>query len=332
MISIKTHARIGILGNPSDIYSGTVISSTINDFFVKGEINKSDLYDWEVNGNLHDEKFDKLVQSTLVLLKQKNHDVQHFKFDIRTNIPVQAGLAGSTAIIANLLIGLNKVFSFNIDPKTIAHYTRLVEHKVIGNTAGPQDGFVVVFGGIKYMNFSVDSYKLYIIDDINIDYIPFFIGVRSKSISSGDVHKHPYSAYLENDNLREVVKKIENCAIEGKKAIKDRDIKKLGELMNKNQQLTQKYGQFGNPTENVILQRKIDQEILDFCNNHDVIGAKLGGSSGSIIILSEEKPDFLLDFKPSDGLQKQLSKFDANPTEKQISQILKLVPAENRTN
>ena len=102
--------------------------------------------------------------------------------------------------------------------------------------------------------------------------------------------------------------------------------------MNQNQELTQKYGQFGNPTENVILQRKIDQEILDFCNHHDVIGTKLGGSSGSIIVLSEEKPDFLLDFKPSEDLQKKLAKFDVDPTQKQIDKVLKLVPAEQRTN
>ncbi len=42
MVRIKTNARIGILGNPSDIYNGIVISSAIKDFFVKGEVNKAE--------------------------------------------------------------------------------------------------------------------------------------------------------------------------------------------------------------------------------------------------------------------------------------------------
>ncbi|MCK4238771.1 MAG: hypothetical protein KAX33_06600, partial [Candidatus Lokiarchaeota archaeon] len=88
------------------------------------------------------------------------------------------------------------------------------------------------------------------------------------------------------------------------------------------------YGRYGNPTETVILQREIDQEILNFCNINNVIGAKLGGSSGSLIILSEEKPNFLLDFILSEKLQKKMKQFDANPSENQIFQVLKLEPAK----
>ena len=78
----------------------------------------------------------------------------------------------------------------------------------------------------------------------------------------------------------------------------------------------------------MILQREIDQEILNFCNINNVIGAKLGGSSGSLIILNEEKPNFLLDFILSEKLQKELKQFDANPSKNQIFQVLKLVPAK----
>ncbi|MBA7696418.1 hypothetical protein ES703_105065 [subsurface metagenome] len=78
----------------------------------------------------------------------------------------------------------------------------------------------------------------------------------------------------------------------------------------------------------MILQREIDQEILNFCNINNVIGAKLGGSSGSLIILSEEKPNFLLDFILSEKLQKKMKQFDANPSENQIFQVLKLEPAK----
>ena len=178
------------------------------------------------------------------------------------------------------------------------------------------------------MDFSSGKYKRYILEDIDISDIPFYVGVRTKNVSSGDIHKYPFEAYPNSPELEAIVDKIGNCAIEGKEAILNKDLKKIGELMNSNQKLTQHYGKFGNPMENVILQRKIDQEILDYCNEHKVIGAKLGGSSGSIIILDEEKPDFLLDFKPNPILIKELAKFDSKPTENQINQVIKLKPAK----
>ena len=327
MVKIKTNARINILGNPSDIYNGVTISSTIKDFYTEGETSKADKNSYLIN-NEPNPNLDELVNGTLILLNREGFTINNFKFNINTNIPLQAGLAGSTAIIVNLLKGLNQIFSFNIPLKTIAYYTRVVEHDVIGNTAGPIDPFIISLGKIKYMDFSSNNYNDYIIEDLDIKDIPFFVGVRTRNISSGDIHGYPFRAYPNNPELRKIVSKIKSCGFKGKNAIVDNKLDLIGELMNENQKLTQLYGQYGKPTENVLLQRRIDQEILEFCNKNKVIGAKLGGSSGSIIILNEEKPDFLLDFKLSKKLIKIVKKLDANLIEKQISQIIKLIPAK----
>jgi mevalonate kinase len=327
MINVKTHGRIGILGNPSDMYDGVVISSTINELFVEGTIERASEDQFLINNSI-DASLNSLVKSTILLLDRKKCKLDKFKYHVQSNIPKQAGLAGSTAIIVNLIKGLNELCSLGLDPMKIAHYTRKVEHEIIGNTAGPQDCFVVLFGGIKYMDFSSGNYKSYLLEDIDISDIPFYVGVRTKNVSSGDIHKYPFEAYPNSPKLQTIVDKIGSCAIEGKEAILNEDLKKIGELMNLNQKLTQSYGKFGNPAESVILQRKIDQEILDYCNEHEVIGAKLGGSSGSIIILDEGKPDFLLDYKPHPDLLKELEKYDSSPSENQISQVIKLKPAK----
>jgi len=327
LVKIKTNARINILGNPSDIYNGVTISSTIKDFYTEGETSKADKNSYLIN-NEPNPNLDELVNGTLILLNREGFTVDYFKFNINTNIPVQAGLAGSTAIIVNLLKGLNQIFSFNIPLKTIAYYARVVEHDVIGNTAGPIDPFIISLGKIKYMDFSSNDYSEYIIEDLDIKDIPLFVGVRTKNISSGDIHGYPFRAYPNNPELRKIVSKIKRCGIKGKNAIVDNDHKFIGELMNENQNLTKLYGQYGNPSENVLLQRRIDHEILEFCNENKVIGAKLGGSSGSIIILNEIRPDFLLDFNLSEKLQKKLKKFDLNPSKKQINQVFKLTPTK----
>ncbi|UCG68044.1 MAG: hypothetical protein JSV09_09400, partial [Thermoplasmata archaeon] len=56
-------------------------------------------------------------------------------------------------------------------------------------------------------------------------------------------------------------------------------------------------------------------------------GAKLTGSSGSVIVLCDEKPDFLLDYTPSKELEQQLSE-DLHGS--QISSVIRLKAGERR--
>ncbi len=324
---IIAHGRVGLLGNPSDIYFGQVISATINKFKVNAMLKKAKEMNLLINGNKGDEGFEKLVFSTVNYLKKQGIELEPFSIEAETDIPKQAGLGGSAALIISLLKGLNQTFNLELGIRKISHYATKIEHEEIGITAGPQDRFVICCGGVKYMDFSSKNYETYELEELDISKIPFYVGVRSKNISSGDVHKFPYQKYPKSEKLQNIVAEIAQCAVKGRSAIKEGDLDTIGNLMNKNQKLTQKYGTFGNPNQRVKLQREIDQEILDFCNENEVMGAKLGGSSGSIIILSDEKPEFLFDFKPSPSLLKKLEKFDKNPDQKQISEIIELQPA-----
>ncbi|MFX1251394.1 MAG: mevalonate kinase [Promethearchaeota archaeon] len=318
--SFHSSARVNLLGNPSDIFYGIVISSTIENLGVNGTIKESEIDDYTINGT-YDKELNTLVTNSVKFLKQKGLKINPFTYSVNSNIPKQAGLAGSSAIIINLLNCLNKLYEYGLDQRTIAHYVTIIEHEVIGITAGPADRFVITLGGTKYMDFTSKDYKKYLIEDVDLKSLPLWIGIRTKNISSGDIHKFPYEAYPRNIELQQVIKRIMNCAVLGKKAIEEGDIQSLGNVMNKNQTLTNLYGTFGNPNKNVVLQRRIDEEILSFCNENGVIGAKLGGSSGSLIILSEEKPEFLFDFKPSQKLKKDCT-YDASYPE--ISEIIKL--------
>ncbi|MFX0090641.1 MAG: mevalonate kinase [Candidatus Hodarchaeota archaeon] len=319
-----TNARVNLLGNPSDIYYGITVSSTIESLRVKGTIKKSEFKEYIING-FYDEGFNTLINSSVMFLEQKEFKIRPFTFAVATDIPKQAGLAGSSAIIINLLNCLNKLYQYNLDRRTIAHYATIIEHEVIGLTAGPSDRFIITYGGAKFMDYTCKDYRNYLIEDLDLKSIPLWVGIRTKNISSGDIHKFPYRAYPENVELQEVVENLKKCGVLGKEAIENNDIQLLGKLMNKNQKLTNVYGTFGNPDKNVQLQRRIDKEILNFCNDNGIIGAKLVGSSGSIIILSEEKPEFLFDFNPSKELNKELPYDSSEP---QISEIVRLKPGK----
>ncbi|MFX0183661.1 MAG: hypothetical protein ACFE95_11315 [Candidatus Hodarchaeota archaeon] len=320
--SYHTHARVNLLGNPSDIYYGIVASSTVKNLGVKGIIKESQINEYTING-IHDEGLNTLINSSISFLRQKGFKINPIEFSVRSNIPKQGGLAGSSAIIINLLYCLNEIFQLSLSKRLIAHYSTIIEHEVIGITAGPSDRFIITLGGVKYMDFTSKNYKNYLIEDLDLNNIPLWIGIRSKNISSGDVHRFPYQVYSENSDLQKVIINLKKCAIFGKKAIEEEDLQELGKLMNENRKLTNLYGTFGTPSKDVVLQRKIDEEILDFCDVNEVLGAKLGGSSGSIVILSEEKPEFLIDFKPK---KESIQLISSESLGCQIDQIIKLKP------
>jgi len=324
MIKHRTHGRVGILGNPSDIYFGVVISSTLKDLYVDGKIKETNKFKFTIN-NSEDIKLDSLILNSLKFLKNQGYDVKEFEINFESNIPKQGGLAGSSAIIINLLLGLDELFDLKLEKRQLAHYSTKIERDVIGIIAGPSDRFIITIGGVMYMDFTSKDYNSYVLEELSLNNFPFWVGIRSKNISSGDVHKYPYVAYPNDFSLQSIIKSLIDCGIQGKRAIIDNDINLIAELINKNQKLTTQYGYYGNPSPEVLLERKMDQEMLNYCDQHGVLGVKLGGSSGSLVILSEEKPEFLLDFSPKIELKGKQELFQL---ESQIDKIIKLVPTK----
>jgi galactokinase/mevalonate kinase-like predicted kinase len=278
--------------------------------------------------NSVDSELNQMGIKTLEFLKKHNIEIPSLSFLISSNIPKYAGLAGSAAIILNILLLLTDYLKLNLDFKTLAQFATLIEHEEMGIVAGPLDRFVITYGGAQYMDFTDPDYMKYEITAIDIDSLPFWIGVRSKNVNSGDMHRFAYNEYPHNPKLQEIVKRMKKIAIEGKELIEDRDVEQVGHLMNENQRLTSLYGKYGNPNKNVLLQREIDEEIFGLCRQHDTYGVKLAGSSGAIVVLSDEKPEFLLDFQPSNRINQQL---DDDLQGRQVSSVVRLKAGNKRT-
>lgn len=315
------------MGNPSDLYKGIVIASTLNDFSVKGSLKQSHEFEFKINNSL-DSELHHLGIKTIEFLVNRGFEVSPLTFSITTNIPKSAGLGGSAAIIINFLLLLNDRYTFNLNLNTIAHYATLIEHEELGIVAGPQDRVIITYGGALYMDFTSPDYRNYEIHAVDIDSLPFWIGIRSKSVSSGDMHRFAYDAFPHNPELQKIVEQLKLVAIRGKKAIDNHDVDQLGQLMWENQHLTSLYGKYGKPNRDVLLQRRIDDEIFTLCREQKTYGAKLTGSSGSVIVLSEEPPDFLLEYEPSTELEQQLSE---GLHGSQISSVVRLKAGKRRT-
>ena len=88
------HARVGLLGNPSDAYGGAAVAFALANFAAQVSVAPAATLEIE------DDLAAPLVDATLH--RYRNHTgvaAQPLRISLRTDIPFQAGLSGSSALV-----------------------------------------------------------------------------------------------------------------------------------------------------------------------------------------------------------------------------------------
>jgi len=259
-------------------------------------------------------RFD-LMKAAIYALGIDPATTRPFSLEVWTEIPEQAGLAGSTALLAAIMRCLIEHFEMRLTPYQIAETVRRVEWDVMKITCGYQDHYMAVFGGLNYMDFrgkemmrqdddepyaSIECLSRFHQD------LPMILAHTGVKRFSGGVHKSIRDRWLEGD--REVIdayNRIAHLGRLGKKALLACDWKRLAELMNENHAIQRDLGGSGDANERLI------QAALD----SGAMGAKLAGAGrgGTIIAIGEDLErleaglmeagaEKLLRLKPSEGL------------------------------
>lgn len=264
VIEHKAYARIGLLGNPSDVYYGNTISICITNFWASVKLEPShhllvkphhfhDLVQFDslnhMVNRLETEGFYGGVRLLMAICKifykycKKNNIDLHernFTLSYDTNIPRQTGLSGSSAIVC---AALNCMLDFY----QVRHLVKVEERpnlilaaeKELGIVAGLQDRVVQVYGGLVFMDFSkihMDKlgHGIYTTMDISL-LPPLFLIYAENPSDSGKVHSTVRKRWLEGDEfIRSTMNEVANLAVEGRQALLTNDYAKLASLMNRN--------------------------------------------------------------------------------------------------
>ena len=180
-IVTRAFARAGLLGNPSDGYGGKTISLIVSNFWAEAILTPSPILAIDMS--------DPFEQSFSSIAELRQHVVEHgyyggerlvkaaikrfadycdgrheltrpcFRIAIRSNIPLQVGLAGSSAIIIATLRGLMQWYEVTIPPYLLASLALSAELDELGIPAGLQDRVVQAYEGIVYMDFARSAMK-----------------------------------------------------------------------------------------------------------------------------------------------------------------------------
>ena len=293
--------RVGIVGNPTDMYGGSVISCSTKER-AKVEIRPADGLVLDAGTErLVVESPDDLVPRDDIFdiaraaLKGTESTELRAHMSWSTGIPFRAGLSGSTALLVSMVAGLLGFRGVRHGPYYLAEFVRKIEYQNL-TFCGYQDAYMCTFGGLHYMDFRGKEFHL----DYGTDpyatmepitlpsALPLVVVITGGQRVSGGVHTPLRERWLAGESeVVEAYRTIAGLAREAKKAILENRLDKLGDLMNENQAITHALGG-SNPEDN---------RFIELARQAGASGAKLAGSSGAIVALHDSPGDLVRSMK-----------------------------------
>lgn len=184
ILTARAHPRVGLLGNPSDGYGGSTLGFAFADFRTDARLEPSDRVivrglggeernaaDWRslvgelpLRGGAAQPPRGGPALLTAAIAKYADHcasrdqlevlERRGFTLSFESDIPMQVGLAGSSAIVIAALRVLALHFGLELSPFELSELALLAETEELRIAAGPQDRVIQAYQGLLYMDFS----------------------------------------------------------------------------------------------------------------------------------------------------------------------------------
>jgi len=304
-IRYSVPGRAGLVGNPSDMYGGTVISCAIP-LRARCTLEPAEHLHFQSPSRtltpdtleLQGDEFD-LCRAALAEL---GYTVEHAPFTLRieSDIPVQSGLAGSSALLTAIVACLLEYQEGRLPlPHYLAERVRHIEAHRLGVSCGYQDFYMAVFGGICALDFRgkeglgrEPNEPLATVEPLG-DYLrgvqlPLWLATTGGQRFSGTVHRSLRARWEEGEQeVIEGMARIGQLARDAKRALLESDWQRLAQLMNENYAIVQRLGGSGETLD----------ALIQVARENGALGAKLagaGGAGGTIIVLTLEPQRTLL--------------------------------------
>lgn len=312
-IKHRAYARVGLLGNPSDAYFGKTLSFGLANYWAEVTLTPSPsliikphpIHDPQCFSSLaqlvkrvEDEGYYGGVRLILAICKKfylycSSYNISlhsgNFSLSYDTNIPRQAGLSGSSAIVCAALSCMLEFYNVTNMVKVQERPSLILSaEEEIGILAGLQDRVVQVYGGLVYMDFNKHimestGHGLYTPMDASLLPVLYLIHTANPS-DSGKVHSTVRRRWLDGDvSVRQTMERVAELALLGRSALQNSDYHELARLMNLNFDLRRKM--FGDDVLGAI-----NIQMVEVARS---VGAacKFTGSGGAVVAFCPDGPD-----------------------------------------
>jgi galactokinase/mevalonate kinase-like predicted kinase len=290
--------RAGILGNPSDMYGGTVISCAVP-LRARCNLSPSDRLSLQIgtrslqpaNLDLQSDEFDVFR----VALKGLGFTPENARLSLQaeSDIPPQAGLAGSTALLTAIIACLLKQRDGGWHSLYhLAETVRRVEAEGLQVACGFQDQHMAAFGGLNYMDFR-DKENLQASPKepfatieplqealVTRPTLPVWLAFTGFSRHSGIIHSSLRERWEKGERaVVEGMARIASLARIGKRSLIEEDWHTLAGLMNENYTIIHELGGSGDAL----------HHLVQVARENGALAAKLagaGGAGGTVLVLT----------------------------------------------
>jgi len=272
-VAYSAPGRCGIIGNPSDIYGGKVLSCSLplrNYCEIRSEVPR-EVPDGALWAAL-DKRFPEMATANVAVR-------------LRSEVPRSSGLAGSTAMLAAMVACVRDFLSLvHLETREFAELVRDIERNDAGVMCGYQDAYMVTHGGLQLMDFTgkhpVNPGPVAQMLGVNAP-LPFLLVTTGVERLSGSVHGPMSERWLAGEE--KVVQGIERISALTEPALHaliSGDHARLAAAMQENQAIIAELGGSG---------PQIDA-LIETCLSFGAPAAKLAGAGmgGTVIVLTED--------------------------------------------
>lgn len=283
--------RISFAGGGSDLpeyfnkYGGAVISTTINQFtyvVIQPRLDNSfQAFSPDFQKHYKPTKFEKIEIQDGTEIASSVTKYLNFKKGVNimlfSDVPAGSGLGASSSLTVNLVNSLTKLNNLNWSPRKIAETAFDIERKVLKWAMGIQDEYIASFGGLNYFQFSEKKIKVTPVainssskKELQENLLLFFVGKTRKS--SKILNNQLMRVKKNNPQTINALHIVKDLAYEIYSSLKNNDIEKFGELLDKG----------WNAKKNIakgVSNTKIDK-IYDAAIKYGAKGGKLTGAGG----------------------------------------------------
>jgi galactokinase/mevalonate kinase-like predicted kinase len=282
-LRVTAPGRANLIGNPSDLYGGAVLACTVP-LLARVTLSPARATELSTAGRAlriegpadvvpAGDAFD-IARSVLRALDA----MPDCRIAYDTEIPLQSGLGGSTALQVALLRALLTWLGRDCSRYELAEKARAVEREQLGIRCGYVDQYMCTFGGLQYVDLRgkehetpSETHPFATVEPLaeHVPRLPFLLAYTGVRHHSGQVHA-PIRERWERGEPAVVAayERMAELARAGKRALLEEDWTRLGTLMNENHALQRQLGGSG----------EVDERLIRAALDAGALGAKLAGA------------------------------------------------------
>lgn len=266
----QAHARVGLLGNPSDLYGGRALGFAVRELAARVALEPSAAV--EIENELLAAGWREFERE---LAKRGRAGAERpFRLDATCDIPYQAGLSGSSALLIASLRAWCEWYELPLSRSRVAELAWRIENDLLGIRAGPLDRLVQAHEGLLALDFR-EPWSEGAVERLDRTLLPPLLLAwhGAPGQRSGDVHAPVFERFRRGDrDVVEVTAALAANADSGRRALESRDVPGFLACVDRNLELRSRLFELA----------PVDVELAALGRSFGA-AAKLPGSGGSVL-------------------------------------------------